>query len=166
MIASGMTSDDISDNAVALASLADAVTLTDTEATVTRVIEQGDVKGTVTQTLDAGQEGAVTQTQTTKIAEVGDVNATALVPWRNEINHLTKRMGNLRAKILDSATESLDYGSRCMPRRAGLTQGNFGFGVRFLLDDSMWPCEKNFDRGSSALPNAKNEGDTSFGKLR
>ena len=129
MIASGMTSDDISDNAVALASLADAVTLTDTEATVTRVIEQGDVKGTVTQTLDAGQEGAVTQTQTTKIAEVGDVNATALVPWRNEINHLTKRMGNLRAKILDSATESLDYGSRCMPRRAGFTHGNFGFGV-------------------------------------
>ena len=40
------------------------------------------------------------------------------------------------ARILDSATESLDYGSRGMPRRAGFTHGNFGFGVRFLLDDA------------------------------
>ena len=41
------------------------------------------------------------------------------------------------ARILDSATESLDYGSRGMPRRAGFTHGNFGFGVRFLLDDAQ-----------------------------
>ena len=34
------------------------------------------------------------------------------------------------ARILDSATERLDYGSRGMPRRAGFTHGNFGFGVR------------------------------------
>lgn len=40
------------------------------------------------------------------------------------------------ARILDSATESLDYGSRGMPRRAGFTHGNFGFGVRFFLDDA------------------------------
>lgn len=41
-----------------------------------------------------------------------------------------------RAKILDSAAECLDYGSQGMPRRAGFTHGNFGFGLRFLLDDA------------------------------
>ena len=44
-----------------------------------------------------------------------------------------------RAKILDSAAECLDYGSQSMPRRAGFTHGNFGFGLRFLLDDASGP---------------------------
>ena len=50
------------------------------------------------------------------------------------------RLTDKRARISDSAAEFLDYGSRCMPRRAGFTHGNFGFGVRFLLDDAPCGC--------------------------
>lgn len=51
------------------------------------------------------------------------------------------RLTDKRARISDSAAEFLDYGSRCMPRRAGFTHGNFGFGLRFLLDDASGEVE-------------------------
>lgn len=56
------------------------------------------------------------------------------------------RLTDKRARISDSAAEFLDYGSRCMPRRAGFTHGNFGFGVRFLLDDAPFPTQSGTNR--------------------
>ena len=47
------------------------------------------------------------------------------------------RLTDKRARISDSAAEFLDYGAQGTPRRAGFTHGNFGFGLRFLLDDAI-----------------------------
>ena len=50
------------------------------------------------------------------------------------------RLTDKRARISDSAAEFLDYGAQGTPRRAGFTHGNFGFGLRFLLDDALRVC--------------------------
>lgn len=63
-----------------------------------RTVEEGDIRGSVTQTVD--KDGTVTGTTTAanvKLADYSSLNAMSLVQWRNEINHLTKRLGDIRA---------------------------------------------------------------------
>lgn len=63
-----------------------------------RTVEEGDIRGSVTQTVD--KDGKVTGTTTAanvKLADYSSLNAMSLVQWRNEINHLTKRLGDIRA---------------------------------------------------------------------
>lgn len=63
-----------------------------------RTVEEGDIRGSVTQTVD--EDGTVTGTTTAanvKLADYSSLNAMSLVQWRNEINHLTKRLGDIRA---------------------------------------------------------------------
>lgn len=63
-----------------------------------RTVEEGDIRGSVTQTVD--EDGKVTGTTTAanvKLADYSSLNAMSLVQWRNEINHLTKRLGDIRA---------------------------------------------------------------------
>jgi outer membrane autotransporter protein len=63
-----------------------------------RTVEEGDIRGSVTQTVD--EVGKVTGTTTAanvKLADYSSLNAMSLVQWRNEINHLTKRLGDIRA---------------------------------------------------------------------
>lgn len=63
-----------------------------------RTVEEGDIRGSVTQIVD--KDGTVTGTTTAanvKLADYSSLNAMSLVQWRNEINHLTKRLGDIRA---------------------------------------------------------------------
>ena len=63
-----------------------------------RTVEEGNIRGSVTQMVD--ENGLVTDTRTAanvKLTDYSSVNAMSLVQWRNEINHLTKRLGDIRA---------------------------------------------------------------------
>lgn len=62
------------------------------------MVEEGNVRGAVTVERDAdGNVGQVRVARNTKLTDFSSVNAMSLVQWRNEINHLTRRLGDLRA---------------------------------------------------------------------
>lgn len=96
----GITADDLSDPAADLAELGEkSLTLGQAQGVEqVRMVEEGDIRGSVTQTVD--KDGTVTSTTTAanvKLADYSSLNAMSLVQWRNEINHLTKRLGDIRA---------------------------------------------------------------------
>lgn len=96
----GITADDLSDPATDLAELGEkSLTLGQAQGVEqVRTVEEGDIRGSVTQTVD--KDGTVTSTTTAanvKLADYSSLNAMSLVQWRNEINHLTKRLGDIRA---------------------------------------------------------------------
>lgn len=96
----GITADDLSDPAADLAELGEkSLTLGQAQGVEqVRTVEEGDIRGSVTQTVD--KDGTVTSTTTAanvKLADYSSLNAMSLVQWRNEINHLTKRLGDIRA---------------------------------------------------------------------
>ena len=86
-----ITEENVSDlQAVQLAETADGIAMTE-------VVEEGDINGKWTRTTTADGQTNTTQAANTKLADYSSVNAMSLVQWRNEINHLTKRLGDLRA---------------------------------------------------------------------
>lgn len=93
---SGINSDQITEKnasdlkAVQLAETADGIAMTE-------VVEEGDINGKWTRTTTADGQTNTTQAANTKLADYSSVNAMSLVQWRNEINHLTKRLGDVRA---------------------------------------------------------------------
>lgn len=96
----GITADDLSDPAADLEVLGEkSLTLgQDQGVEQVRTVEEGDIRGSVTQTVN--KDGTVTGTTTAanvKLADYSSLNAMSLVQWRNEINHLTKRLGDIRA---------------------------------------------------------------------
>lgn len=96
----GITADDLSDPAADLAELGEkSLTLGQAQGVEqVRTVAEGDIRGSVTQTVD--EDGNVTGTTTAanvKLADYSSLNAMSLVQWRNEINHLTKRLGDIRA---------------------------------------------------------------------
>ena len=56
---------------------------------------EGNIRGAVTQVVN-GSEVARSEAQNAKLESFQGVNASALVLWRNQINHLTKRLGDVR----------------------------------------------------------------------
>lgn len=93
---SGINSDQITEKN---ASDLKAVQLTETAdgIAMTEVVEEGDINGKWTRTTTADGQTNTTQAANTKLADYSSVNAMSLVQWRNEINHLTKRLGDVRA---------------------------------------------------------------------
>ena len=96
-----ITSDDLSaDAATDLEQLA-AQSLTLGEgASVAQIrrVEEGNIRGAVVQTVSqAGEIISTNEADNTKLTSYSAVNAMSLVQWRNEINHLTKRLGDIRA---------------------------------------------------------------------
>ena len=93
---SGINSDQITEKnasdlkAVQLAETADGIAMTE-------VVEEGDINGKWIRTTTADGQTNTTQAANTKLADYSSVNAMSLVQWRNEINHLTKRLGDVRA---------------------------------------------------------------------
>ena len=86
-----ITEENVSDlQAVQLAETADGIAMTE-------VVEEGDINGKWTRTTTADGQTNTTQAANTKLADYSSVNAMSLVQWRNEINHLTKRLGDVRA---------------------------------------------------------------------
>lgn len=95
----GITADDLTNVKEQMEQLAnESVTVTHGTTTQTHVVEEGNVRGAVTVERDAdGNVGQVRVARNTKLTDFSSVNAMSLVQWRNEINHLTRRLGDLRA---------------------------------------------------------------------
>ena len=97
----GITADDLSADAAAdLEKIAaQSLSLGEGESVAQiRTVDEGNVRGAVIQNVN--EAGEVTDTNVaanTKLTNFSSVNAMSLVQWRNEINHLTKRLGDIRA---------------------------------------------------------------------
>lgn len=77
----------------------------------TSIVEQGDIYGDYIQETD--DEGNVISTRyeaNTKLEGFKGVSAASLVQWRNQINHLTKRLGDVRAQSGEVGAWARVYG--------------------------------------------------------
>lgn len=63
----------------------------------TETVDEGDIYGKWTRTTAADGTSSTSVASNTKLDDFSAVNAMSLVQWRNEINHLTKRLGDIRA---------------------------------------------------------------------
>ena len=101
MYYAGITADDLSADAAAdLEKIAaQSLSLGEGESVAQiRTVDEGNIRGAVIQNVN--EAGEVTDTNVaanTKLTNFSSVNAMSLVQWRNEINHLTKRLGDIRA---------------------------------------------------------------------
>lgn len=89
----GVTADDMSESAFA-ALVAESVS----GVAATASVAEGDVNGAYTTSVAA--DGSVTASsagENTKLRDLRGSTAASLVLWRDQINHLTKRLGDLRA---------------------------------------------------------------------
>lgn len=91
----GITADDIQDADAAMESLKGKVTATG--STITNTVQEGDINGAISQTIDKdGKPGEVTTQANRKLDGYGSIAALAAVQWRHENDTLLKRMGELR----------------------------------------------------------------------
>lgn len=99
----GITADDLSDVAADMKSLADQTIKvgngTETQDAVDQTfnVEEGNIRGAVTSGYDADGNLSTHQAKNVKLTDYGALNSMTFVQWRNEINHLTKRLGDIRA---------------------------------------------------------------------
>lgn len=99
----GITADDLSDVASDMESLADQTikvgdgTGTQDAVDQTFNVEEGNIRGAVTSGYDADGNLSTHQAKNVKLTDYGALNSMTFVQWRNEINHLTKRLGDIRA---------------------------------------------------------------------
>ena len=94
----GLTADDITDKKAAMESLNSKVTTTgDSKLSKVNTISEGDVKGALSQFVDAaGNAGAVKEAVNQKLDGYSSIAALSAVQWRHENDTLLKRMGELR----------------------------------------------------------------------
>ncbi len=77
----------------------------------TRSVSEGDIRGAITQVVDdAGKVTSTTEAGNTKLESFKGVNAASLVQWRNQVNHLTKRLGDVRLQQGDAGAWARVYG--------------------------------------------------------
>lgn len=100
----GITADDLSDVAADMKSLADQTIKVGEDGTGTQDavdqtfnVEEGNIRGAVTSGYDADGNLSTHQAKNAKLTDYGALNSMTFVQWRNEINHLTKRLGDIRA---------------------------------------------------------------------
>lgn len=106
----GITADDLTD-IQEMKTLAENSVDIDGSASQTHVVEEGNLRGKVT--LDISPDGTLSEVRTApnmKLADLSSVNALNLVHWRSEINHLTKRMGDVRTSAAESGSWARVYG--------------------------------------------------------
>ena len=102
----GINADDLTqENVNSLKAFADGTSTED--VTVVEHVEEGDIKGAWTRN-DA--DGSGTFSANTKLEDFSAANAMALVQWRNEVEHLTKRLGDIRASVTDIGVWARIYG--------------------------------------------------------
>ncbi len=76
---------------------------------LTTHVGEGNIKGAMTVTQD--ENGTTSSTaDNTKLESFKGVSASALVQWRNQINHLTKRLGDVRHQSGDIGAWARVYG--------------------------------------------------------
>ena len=91
-----INADTVKDSAKTMAALKSAVSTTSGEITQTNRIEEGAVKGAITETVVGGESQGVEQGQNSKLSALNSVTAMGTMAWRHDMNDLTKRMGELR----------------------------------------------------------------------
>lgn len=64
---------------------------------INETVQEGDINGVWERQTLADGTSTVTRGANTKLVDYNAANAMSLVQWRNEINHLTKRLGDIRA---------------------------------------------------------------------
>ena len=102
-----LTADDFA-NAEELGKMVQAEVVTG-DATLTTYAAEGNIKGAMTFKQDANGKTAYTAVNA-KLESFKGVNASALVQWRNQINHLTKRLGDVRHQSGDIGAWARVYG--------------------------------------------------------
>ena len=94
----GITADHLSDVAADMESLADqTIKVGNGAVDQTFNVEEGNIRGAVTSGYDADGKLSTHQAKNVKLTDYGALNSMTFVQWRNEINHLTKRLGDIRA---------------------------------------------------------------------
>lgn len=102
-----LTADDFA-NAEELGKMVQAEVVTE-DATLTTYAAEGNIKGAMT--LKQDENGTTSYTaDNTKLESFKGENASALVQWRNQINHLTKRLGDVRHQAGDIGAWARVYG--------------------------------------------------------
>ena len=81
------------------------------EISQTQRVSEGNLRGAITQRV-AGDESVLSRSQedNTKMEALKGVTASTLVQWRNQINHLTKRLGDVRHQKGDIGAWARVYG--------------------------------------------------------
>ena len=77
---------------------------------VTEHVAEGNIRGAWTRTTDAEGNQTSGYADNAKLDSFQGVNASALVLWRNQINHLTKRLGDVRHQSGDIGAWARVYG--------------------------------------------------------
>lgn len=90
----GITSDDLTEDNIGDLKGLSIQNGGDTVA-VTEVVSEGDIRGAWTR--GPGDDATGSFAENTKLSSYSSITAMSLVQWRNEINHLTKRLGDIRA---------------------------------------------------------------------
>lgn len=94
--ARSISADDITDADTAMASLNNLV-LVSGSVTKTNVIQEGDVVGAISQTVDAnGTTSEVKVVENTKLLSFKSLNAASVATWRNEVAYTNQRLDFLR----------------------------------------------------------------------
>lgn len=75
------------------------------DSDITKYIEEGDINGAIVES-----DGIVRQSDNTKLEALKGINAATLVQWRNQVNHLTKRLGDVRQQQGDIGAWARVYG--------------------------------------------------------
>lgn len=96
---SGITADHISNAEEELGTLAkqSLVVSGDKKVAQVRTVSEGNIRGAITQNVDETGATSTHQAKNVKLTDYGALNSMTFVQWRNEINHLTKRLGDIRA---------------------------------------------------------------------
>ena len=106
----GVTADDVG-SVEALETIVDGAVTGDGKVRQTRSVAEGDIIGKITQTVDAeGKMLSSSVAKNTKLDAFEGVNASTLMAWRNEINHLTKRLGDIRDEASSMGAWARVYG--------------------------------------------------------
>lgn len=113
----GITADDLSDVAADMKSLADQTIKVGEDGTGTQDavdqtfnVDEGNIRGAVTSGYDANGNLSTHQAKNAKLTDYGALNSMTFVQWRNEINHLTKRLGDIRASESNIGAWARVYG--------------------------------------------------------
>lgn len=107
----GITADDVKSGN--LADIKGGITSTEGSSfTQTKFVEQGAVKGAITETYnEKGEFVSRTVAENTRLDAYGSVAALSIMQWRHEMNDLTKRMGDLRTSPQGVGSWARIYGS-------------------------------------------------------
>ena len=106
----GVTADDVG-TVEELEKIVDGAVTGNGQVRQTRSVGEGDIIGKITQTVDAeGKMVSSSVAKNTKLDAFEGVNASTLMAWRNEINHLTKRLGDIRDEASSMGAWARVYG--------------------------------------------------------